>query len=403
MKRFFSIIKFILRVKIILNEPKNYKLVIFDGESLTEIKSVIPKIDYFVMQDRINDIDKIYLSFKIFKLFLRNYNGNIKTSYFVSLLQIIKPKAVITFIDNSIKFSDLAKILNKEIKFIAILNAYRLEIIENDYLYKKKLIKINLNKRFYIPKLLAYGQCDIDIYKKYKIKVKKFVKVGNVRLANALEYIKKKKIKLKRFRYDVCVMSDTTSNAHFLNIEKKNAESGKYVEDGAVYTVKYSINYCIKHKKKFIFVLKTNTSNKKGQIDELNFYKKFLTENEFNFLISNTTKNKTGLFVSHITMFQSNIAIGTISTMLGEYLGLGGKILACNFTKMKVLDYPIKGICFIRNPNFEQFEKKLTNILSVNKKKYFSKLNKSKNYIVAHDKKYSPISLIKKEIMNAIK
>ena len=144
------------------------------------------------MQDRINDIDKIYLSFKIFKLFLRNYNGNIKTSYFVSLLQIIKPKAVITFIDNSIKFSDLAKILNKEIKFIAILNAYRLEIIENDYLYKKKLIKINLNKRFYIPKLLAYGQCDIDIYKKYKIKVKKFVKVGNVRLANALEYIKKK-------------------------------------------------------------------------------------------------------------------------------------------------------------------------------------------------------------------
>ena len=51
-------------------------------------------------------------------------------------------------------------------------------------------------------------------------------------------------------------------------------------------------------------------------------------------------------------MLQSNVAIGTISTMLGEYLALGGKILACNFSKIGILDYPIKGICFIKNSNF---------------------------------------------------
>ena len=71
---------------------KNYKLVVFDDESLGDIKSIIPTKDYFVMQDRINNIDKIYLSLKIFRLFVKNYNGNIKTSYFVSLLEIIQPK-----------------------------------------------------------------------------------------------------------------------------------------------------------------------------------------------------------------------------------------------------------------------------------------------------------------------
>jgi len=403
MKRFLSIIKLIFRVKIILNEPKNYKLVIFDDESLEDIKSVIPTKDYFVMQDRINNIDKIYLSLKIFRLFVKNYNGNIKTSYFVSLLEIIKPRAVITFIDNSIKFSDLAKILSKKIKFIAIHNAYRFEIIENDYLFKKKLIKINLNKRFYIPKLLAYGQCDIDIFKKYKIKVKKFIKVGYLRLANALQYIKKNNIKLKRFRYDVCVISDTTLKAHFRNLKKKHTYLDEHLEEGTAYVVKHSINYCIKHKKRFIFVLKNKQSDKAAQKDELNFYKKFLTENEFNFLTSNTNKNKTRLFASYIIMLQSNIAIGTISTMLGEYLALGGKILACNFSKIGILDYPIKGICFIKNSNFEEFEKKLTNIFSVSKKEYFSQLNKRKDYIVKYNNKDSTIKMIRNQIIKAIR
>ena len=120
-------------------------------------------IKYFVMKNRVDNINKIYLSLGILKRFIKNYNGNIMTAYLLSLIEIIRPKAIITFIDNSIKFSDLAKLLHKEIKFIAIHNAYRFEIMENDYLFKKKLIKINLNKRLFIPKLLVYGKCDIDI------------------------------------------------------------------------------------------------------------------------------------------------------------------------------------------------------------------------------------------------
>ena len=102
-------------------------------------------------------------------------------------------------------------------------------------------------------------------------------------------------------------------------------------------------------------------------------------------------------------MFQSRVTVSLISTMLGENLALGGKILACNFTKLGILDFPIKGICFTKNANYSKFEKKLTNIFLTSKKKYFSKLKERRNYIINYNKKVSTIQMIENEIKQALK
>ena len=402
-KKFFLIIKVLLRSKIVFKEPKKNKLVVFDKESSDELKPIIKDKVYFLMRNRSHQINKIYLTFGLIKRFIKNYNGNLMTSYLVSLLEVIKPKVVLTFIDNSFKFSDLAKLLEKKIKFIAIQNAYRFDIIENDYLFKKKLTNINLNRRLYSPNLLCLGQHDVDIYKKYKIKLKKIIKVGSLRLANALQYIKRNKVKLKLFRYDVCVISDTTSKAHFLNLKRKEKNSGRHLDKGMADTVQYAVRYCMKHKKKFIFAIKNKEIGQINQKEELNFYKKYLTNDEYNFLILNINKNRTGQYASYIAMFQSRVTVSSISTMLGENLALGGKILACNFTKLGILDFPIKGICFTKNANYSKFEKKLTNIFLTSKKKYFSKLKERRNYIINYNKKVSTIQMIENEIKQALK
>ena len=70
------------------------------------------------------------------------------------------------------------------------------------------------------------------------------------------------------------------------------------------------------------------------------------------FLTANTTKDRLGKFVSYITMFESKVAISTISTMLGENLALGNKVFACNLTKMDIMDFPNGGICSIKNCDF---------------------------------------------------
>ncbi|MFL2887588.1 MAG: hypothetical protein ACJZ3C_01225 [Pelagibacteraceae bacterium] len=138
------------------------------------------------------NINKIYVTAGLIFNVFKNYKGNLLTAYIISLIQIIKPKVVFTYIDNSYKFSEVARSLSKKIKFVALQNGARHEIKENDYMFKKKLIKRNLNNFFFIPYLLCFGKSEISLYKKCNIKVKKFKTVGYIRLENYLNYYQKK-------------------------------------------------------------------------------------------------------------------------------------------------------------------------------------------------------------------
>ena len=118
MKYFIFIIKIIFKIKIIFEDPKHYDLVIFDDANIDELEAILQNRKYFILQNRVERIDKIYISLNIIRNFIKNYKNRISTAYFLSLLDIIKPKVVFTFIDNSFKFSELAKFKNNRIKFI---------------------------------------------------------------------------------------------------------------------------------------------------------------------------------------------------------------------------------------------------------------------------------------------
>ena len=50
------------------------------------------------------------------------------TAYLASLLEIIRPVVILTSIDNSLKFFDLARILEKKMNFLAIKNSARYDL-----------------------------------------------------------------------------------------------------------------------------------------------------------------------------------------------------------------------------------------------------------------------------------
>ena len=111
--RFLFILKLFYKIKFILKNPEKHELVIFDDISLYDLENLISEYNFFVQQNRIERITKVYLTFKVIKYFFKNYNGNIMTAYLVSLLEIIRPKIVLTNIHNSLKFFDVARILDK--------------------------------------------------------------------------------------------------------------------------------------------------------------------------------------------------------------------------------------------------------------------------------------------------
>ena len=100
-----------------------------------------------------------------------------------SIINLVNPKVVLTFHDNSPKFHDLAKIFHKKISFIAIQQAARYDVIWKNYDYKKGLTK-NLNKNFFLPIFLTFGLYEKKLYKNFNIDVKKYYTVGSLKLAN---------------------------------------------------------------------------------------------------------------------------------------------------------------------------------------------------------------------------
>ena len=121
LKKFFIIINLLFTKKISLRSPIQHDFVVFDIKSLNDVKSFFDKYDYFILETRINILKKIYLSPSVIFGIIKNFHsGNIFTVYLLSLLEIIKPKVVITKIDNSFKFSELARICEKKYTFVGI-------------------------------------------------------------------------------------------------------------------------------------------------------------------------------------------------------------------------------------------------------------------------------------------
>ena len=76
--KFFNKIKNIKRVKFVLNEKK---IVVFDGVSLRDLNYVLSEYNYFVLEDRLNRINEVYLTpllvlnfFLYFYLIFKNYS-----------------------------------------------------------------------------------------------------------------------------------------------------------------------------------------------------------------------------------------------------------------------------------------------------------------------------------------
>ena len=130
----------------------------------------------------------------------------------------------------------------------------------------------------------------------------------------------------------------------------------------------------------------------------INFFRKYLTNNEFNFFISNSLEQKKEDYTSYMAMLQSKVVVGVTSTLLRENLAIGGKTLSCNLTQTNIYNFPVQGICSIKNCTFEEFEKKLLQVYSISEKDYFSKLSKDKCYAVEYDEKVSTIEILKRKI-----
>ena len=414
MQKFFNLIKIILRSKFIFKTPKKHDLILWDDVSFNDMKNVISGFNYFILQTRTDKITKVYISFKIFRNIFKNFSkGNLFTAYLVSLIELIEPKVVITNIDNSFKFSEVAKILEKKMIFIAVQNAKRYELLEFDYLYNKKKVKHKHFKDFYIPNLFCFGDYERELYKKLNIIVKNIYPVGNLRWANFLNHIKYENDSHEKYNSDICLISEYAPASPLHGTEaldkhtQKKLNNPKLPENinfvrGCVGVVKYTIKFCIRNNMKLIIPLKRDKKySPKSHKVEYEFYKRNLEKDEFDYFQKNFLEKERDNFSSYRAVLNSKVAVAKGSTLLFDKLGTGGKILSCNLTKADMYNFPISGICSLNNCTYLEFEKRLLEIYSISSEDFLSKIDKKPDYVMKFNKSNSTINLIMEKLSQA--
>lgn len=383
--RIFDFFKILFCIKLNFNIPRGKKMVVFDGTSLNQLDHIIKNFDHFILETRFQRLKELYISKKIFFYTLKNIKLGFFNSYLLSLIDEINPKIILTFIDNSYKFSIFSKIKKNKYKFVAIQNGARYEHkIVN--LLKKKKINIELEK-FCIPYFFCFGKNEIDDYKKNNQNISEFNIVGSLRLSNFLINQKNFEKTIVKKNNDILLISDVYCWDKIL--DKLNLP----IEKGLISLIKLTIKFAKKNKLK-IKIAARNTSDNFEK--EREFYKKNLDKNEYEYLLKNIFFRSDN-YKTYKIMQKSKVVIGTMSTMLRENLSLKGKTFACNFTNTNIFDFPIKGLCFSSNSNYLNFEKKLLKIYKISFKKYHKQFSKKIDYVCL-DKPHKTIKLINRKL-----
>lgn len=395
--KFFKLLNYIIRkkIKIKFNKLQHNDILVFDGVSKPDLELLLEEFNYVVIENRFERIKEVNLSpetiFRLienfFNLILKRKRLSLSNLYFYTFIKLIKPKVVITSIDNSSQFHQLAKLLHDEIVFFAIQNANRLDYLNNEYNMRNSLSKIDYNSKVFIPNFICFGDVEENIANKLNLNIKKFFKYGSIRSANFFYYTKKEKLNLSKNLYDLCLISEVV---HGYNEKFQK----KHIEEGLGIIASFTIKFAIEKNLKFIFASKYPEGTK-WHNRETEFYKKHLNKEEFNYLIRNSNKKK-DKYSSYFAIFQSKVAVGCQSTLLRDKIGVREKILSSNLTDYENYNFPINGICTINNCNYAEFSSRLNNILTIDPKIYFEKLNPGQ--VMVFDENKSTIDKIKFKI-----
>ena len=408
MNKIIIVLKLILRSKFIFKTPEKCDLVVFDDVSVHDLNICLSKFNFFALQTRIESqeeglntknvpIYKIYFSYKILKQILKNYfKGNLFTAYLISLIELINPKVIITTIDISFKFSEVAKIFEEKFHFIAIQNASLHDLLDWNYLYKTKKLKQNLLEKLYIPNLYCFGDHEIETWKQY-IKVKNFYAIGSLRMANFFHHIKTENAPLEKYKCDICLVPSYQNPTS--EMRKKSLEDSINMEKGSVKLIEYTVKFCLKHNMKLIIPLRRDKKYLPGLYKfEIEFFERNFKNEELEYIKKKILEHELDNFSSYRVVLNSKVTISQYSTLLRNKLALGGKVLSCNLTKIDRYNFPVNGICTLNDCSYAEFEKRLLEIYSISNENYFSKMDKKPDYLEKFNKEYSAIDLIRDKL-----
>jgi len=368
--------------KILFKNPDKNKIVIFDEKGSPPLKmTVLIGLKYTILHSRKEVIHitpaLIFLMVKnIIKLSMLPRNpilsqtagcsllGYIYRVYLFCCIDYIKPKVVVTFVDNCSIFHWVSR-MYKNCEFYAIQNGIRL--LTSDSMS--------------MPNLFCFGQYEVDLYKKHGKDIDNFYPVGSLKGGF---YRAKVPLNNTKLDFDICLVSEL---AFPLSAGKRDPKHQSGVMNLLNLVRKYiteeSPSYCIVER----------------SIDE---YEQEIEEDYFRSIFGNGVKvirRDEMLMSSYIATDRSSVVVALCSTLVLEAFGWAKKVLCCNLTGDDAYQLPLPEICALNVNDYEVFKNKLDYLRQLDESEYKALTQPYARYLMNYDFENPAHLVIRKMIL----
>jgi len=300
---------------------------------------------------------KSFFSVRDAKFFLRK----LRAIYIAYQLRKIKPKVVLTFIDNSSIFHSVCQACT-EIIFIAIQNGGRHIWCADEALPDPRL-------KYHINEYYCFGPYVEDLFKKYGHKIDRFITCGSL-LGGVFfsEFLLANEIQSEK--YDICLISQYKSHRtkNSLPVCWRNLIN---VVD--IFT-SFVARYARENNLKVCIALRSNNAS------EQDYYNKYFNGDCY------FQKRNCDVFSSYHAVIDSRLNISVNSTLGTEAFGAGLKTLFVNPLSEEWLKPTRKsGVWSIDGTNYDHFSERISELLNMNIKEYLECSLEERNYSMSYD------------------
>tara|TARA_Y100000768_G_scaffold351279_1_gene302074 strand:+ start:6989 stop:8179 length:1191 start_codon:yes stop_codon:yes gene_type:complete len=379
--------------RISFSTPKFSDIVFFDNVNISELKNIIESNYTFTIIKR--RPPHYYISFLIIKSFMLSlkhidlsqiinnprgiligFLSQLRFIYYRSLIVLLNPKAVITFIDNNLIFNQLSKELNF-IPFIAIQNGLRLPH-ENA-------------SNYHVQHLFSFGFNEKEYFSKIGYQVENFHPSGSIQASSFL----RRNIS-SNLKYDILIVSSWRGNIGY-PIDQVDTMNSMRVMDNLFF------KYLNQKKLKVAVILRNERNGPHWYVPELNlneeqYYKEIYGDKVIIIDVDFKSRN-----IYDLINKSKLIVSGFSTTVLLEAYGAKKKIMYYNFTDKDIYHSIFNDLIVSKKSDYNSFSKQLDELIEISQNDYIKIHSSNMKHYMSFPKNYDIEASVSTKIKKIIK
>lgn len=306
-------------------------------------------------------------------------------AYFSALLRRLDPAIVITYIDNSELFHEVARANHRRMRFLAIQNGARADVVE---------MSSKAARRIFIPEFACFGEYERDLYSGRGAQVGRFIPIGSLREAYFRRYWQQAApVAGDSYDYDLCVVGEASPGWN---------QRYPGSEDAIGNIAKYAVRLAREKGLKLVIAGKRDVSP--GQVrahihqrdTEVDWYKKYIGDEV------PVTPRVRDQFTTYGLISRSRVSLALMSTALREAANRGSRVLFCNFSGDRRWDFCVDGIWSLKEDSYEAFAERVMALLALSDEAWREKSAKMAPYVMNNDDRNPTHVALEKIIADAV-